>query len=108
MEKYKSEVDRKFRLLKDQREDVEAEWTAFREGFVETAGEMWPNIKKAHTKPKEQWWWNHEVEKSTQEKKAALRCVEEASGEQQTRLKQKYREKNAANKAVANTRDDKQ
>ena len=29
MEKYKSEVNRKFRLLKEQREDVEAEWTAF-------------------------------------------------------------------------------
>ena len=40
MEKYKSEVDRKFRLLKEQREDVEAEWTAFKEGFVGTAEEI--------------------------------------------------------------------
>ena len=40
MEKYKSEVDRKFRQLKEQREDVEAEWTAFKEGFVGTAGEI--------------------------------------------------------------------
>ena len=36
MEKYKSEVDRKFRLLKEQREDVEAERT----GFVGTAEEI--------------------------------------------------------------------
>ena len=40
MEKYKSEVDRKFRLLKEQRKDVEAEWTALREGFVGTAEEI--------------------------------------------------------------------
>ena len=36
MEKYKSEVDRKFRLHKEQREDVEAEWTAFKEGYIGT------------------------------------------------------------------------
>ena len=40
MEKYKSEVDRKSRLLKEQREDVEAEWTVFKEGFVGTAEEI--------------------------------------------------------------------
>ena len=40
MRKYKREVDRKFRLLKEQREDVEAEWTAFKEGFVGTAEEI--------------------------------------------------------------------
>ena len=40
MDKYKSEVERKFRLLKEQREDVEAEWTTFKEGFVGTAEEM--------------------------------------------------------------------
>ena len=38
VEKYKSEVDSKFR---QQREDVEAEWTAFREGFVGTAEEIY-------------------------------------------------------------------
>ena len=37
MEKYKSEVDRKFRQLKEQREDVEA---AFKEGFIGTAEEI--------------------------------------------------------------------
>ena len=40
VKKYKSKVDRKFRLLKEQREDVEAEWTAFKEGFVGTAEEI--------------------------------------------------------------------
>ena len=40
MEKYKSEVDRKFGVLKEQMEDVEAEWTAFKEGFVGTAEEI--------------------------------------------------------------------
>ena len=40
MKKYKSEVDRKFRLLKEEREDVEADWTEFKEGFVGTAEEI--------------------------------------------------------------------
>ena len=40
MEKYKSEEDRKFRLLKEKREDVEAEWTAFKEGSIGTAEEI--------------------------------------------------------------------
>ena len=40
MEKYKSEVNRKFRLLKEQREDVESEWTTYKEGFVGTAEEI--------------------------------------------------------------------
>ena len=64
---------------------------------------MCPNIRKAHTKSKERWWWNQEVEQAIQEKKEALKCVEK------TRLKQKYREmKNAVNKAVAKARDEKQ
>ena len=46
---------------------------------------------------------------SNTKKKEALKCVEEESDEEKTRLKQKYREKkNAANKAVAKARDDKQ
>ena len=40
MKKYKSEVDTKFMLLKEQSEDVEAEWTAFKEGFVGKAEEI--------------------------------------------------------------------
>ena len=40
MEKYKSEVDRTFRQLKEQREYVETEWTAFKEGFIGTAEEI--------------------------------------------------------------------
>ena len=44
-----------------------------------------------------------------QEKKEAQKCVEEASDNEKTRLKQKYREKkNAANKAVAKARNEKQ
>ena len=60
-------------------------------------------------KNKEQWWWNKEVKQAIQEKKEALKCVEEASDEEKTRLKQKFREKkNAANKAAAKARDEKQ
>ena len=78
---------------------MEAEWTAFKEGFVGTS----------HTKSKEQWYWNPEVEQAIQEKKVALKCVEESSEAQKTRLKQKYREKkNATNKAVAKARGKKQ
>ena len=66
MEKYKSEVDRKSRLLKEQREDVEAEWTAFKEGFIGTAEEICGR---------------------TPGKKEALKSVEEASDEEKTKLK---------------------
>ena len=60
-------------------------------------------------KKKEQWWWNPEVEQAIQEKKEALKGVEEASEAEKTRLKQKYREKkNTANKAVVKARDKKQ
>ena len=65
MEKYTNEVYRKFRLLKEQREDVEAEWTAFKEGFVGTAEEICGRKSGKPTqsgKKKEQWWWNPEVE----------------------------------------------
>ena len=78
MEKYKSEVDRKFRPLKEQREDVEAKWTAFKEGFVGTAEEICGRTSGKPTqsrKKKEQWWWNQEVEQAIQEKKAALKRV---------------------------------
>ena len=67
---------------------------------------MWLNIRKAHTKSKEQWWWNPEVGQAIQEKKEAQKCLEEASEAEKTRLEQKYREKkNAANKTVAKARD---
>ena len=59
MEKYKSEFDTKFRLLKEQREDVDAEWTAFKEGFVGTAEEICGRTSGKQTqsrKMKEQWW----------------------------------------------------
>ena len=36
MDKYISEVDRKFRPLIEQRKDAEAEWTVFNEGFIGT------------------------------------------------------------------------
>ena len=65
MQKYNSEVDRKTRLLKEQREDVEAEWTAFKEGFVGTAEETCGRASGKPTqsrKKKEQWWRNSEVE----------------------------------------------
>ena len=64
-EKHNSEVDRKFRLLKEQREDVEAEWTAFKEGFIGTAERICGRASGKPTqsrKKKEQWWWNSEVE----------------------------------------------
>ena len=112
MEKYKSEVDSKFGLLKEQREDVEAEWTAFKEGYIGTVEEISGRTSGKPTqsrKKKEQWWWNQEVEKAIQEKKEALKCVEEVSEAEKTRLKQRYREKkNAANKAVVKARDKKQ
>ena len=112
MEKYKSKVDRTFRQLKEQREDVEAEWTTFKEGFIGTAEEICGRASGKPTqsrKKKEQWWWNQEVEQATQEKKEAQKCVEEASDEEKTRLKQKYREKkNATNKAAAKAIDEKQ
>ena len=40
VEKYKSEVDRKFRQRKEQREDVETEWTAFKEVFIGAAEDI--------------------------------------------------------------------
>ena len=92
MEKYKSKVDRKFRQLKEQREDVEAEWTAFKEGFIGTAEEICGQTSGKPTlsrKEKEQWWWNMEVEQAIQEKKEALKSLEEVSDEEKTRLKQK-------------------
>ncbi|KAI0224573.1 hypothetical protein LSAT2_024428 [Lamellibrachia satsuma] len=59
-------------------------------------------------KKKEQWRWNPEVERAVQEKKEALKCVEEASEAEKTRLKQKYWEKkNAANKTVVKATDKK-
>ena len=91
---------------------MEAEWTAFKEGFVGTAEEICGQTSGKPTqsgKKKEQWWWNPEVEQAIQEKKEALKGVEEASEAEKTRLKQKYREKkNTANKAVAKARDKKQ
>ena len=108
-EKCKSEVDRLFRQLKEQREDVETEYTAFREGFVGTAEEICGRTSGKPTqsqKKKEQWWWNPEVEQAIQEKKEALKCVEEGSAAEKTRLKQKYQEKKkATNKAVLKARD---
>ena len=59
MEKYKSEVDRKIRQRKEQREDVETEWTAFKEGFIGTAEEICGRTSGKPTqsrKKKEQWW----------------------------------------------------
>ena len=82
MKKYKREVDRNFSLLKEQREDVEAEWTAFKESFVGAAVEICGRTSGKLTQSrmkKEQWWWNPEVEQAIQEKKEALKCVEEAS-----------------------------
>ena len=90
MERYKSKVDRKFRLLKEQREDVEAEWTTAEEICGRTSGKPIQSQKK-----KEQWWWNQEVEQAIQEKKEALKCVEEVNDEEKTRLKHKYRENKA-------------
>ena len=52
-----TKVDRKFRLLKEQREDVEAEWTVFKEGFG-TAEEICGRTSGKPTqsrKKKEQW-----------------------------------------------------
>ena len=92
--------------------DLEAEWTAFKKIFVGTAeeisGRTSGKLTQSRTK-KEQWWWNPDVEQAIQEKKEALKCVEEASEAEQTSLKQKFREKkNAANKAVVKARDKKQ
>ena len=59
MEKYKSEVDRKIRQRKEQRKDVEKEWTAFKEGFIGTAEEICgrtPGKPTQSRKKKEQWW----------------------------------------------------
>ena len=39
-------------LLKEQREDVEAEWSAFKEGFIGTDEKICG--RKAHTKPNEE------------------------------------------------------
>ena len=72
---------------------------------------MWPNIRKAHTKSKEERtvMMEHGVEQAIQEKKEALKCVEEVSDAEKTKLKQMYWEKkNAANKAVAKARYKKQ
>ena len=92
-------------ILKEQMEDVEAEWIAFKERFVGKAEEICgrtPGKPTQSRKRKEQWWWNPEVEQAMQEKKEALKSVEEASDAEKRRLKQKYREKkNAANKAEA-------
>ena len=52
MEKYKSEVDRQFRLLKEQKEDAETEWTAFKEGFIGTAEEICGRTSGKPTKGK--------------------------------------------------------
>ena len=73
---------------------MEAECTAFKEGFVGTAEEICGRTSGKPTqgrKKKEQWWWNQEVEQAIQEKKEALKCAEEVSDEEKTRLKQKYR-----------------
>ena len=72
---------------------MKAEWTAFKEGFVGTAEEICDRTsgKPTHSrKKKEQWWWNPEIGQAIQEKKEALKCVEEASEAEKTRLKQKY------------------
>ena len=91
---------------------MEAEWTAFKDDFVGTAEEICgrtPGKPTQSRKKKEQWWRNPDVEHAIQEKKEALKRVEEASEAERTRLKQKYREKkNAANRAVAKARDKKQ
>ena len=72
MEKYKGEVDRKFRALIEQRKGAEAEWSVFNEGFIgsvtvicgRTSGKPAQSRKKI-----EQWKWNQEVEQAIQENK---------------------------------------
>jgi len=39
MIQYKTEVERMFRLLEEQMDDVETEWKAFKDGCVRTAEE---------------------------------------------------------------------
>ena len=60
---------------------METEWTTFKERFIGTAEEIYGRTSGKPTqsrKKKEQWWWNQEVEQAIQEKKEALKYVEEA------------------------------
>ena len=58
MEQYKSEVNRTFRLLKEQREDAKADWTAFNEGFIGTAEEICGRTsgKPTQSRKKKELW----------------------------------------------------
>ena len=58
MEKYKSEVDRKFGPLIEQRKDVEAEWTVFNEGFNGTVTVICDRTsgKPAQSRKKKEQW----------------------------------------------------
>ena len=58
MEKCKSEVDRKFRPLIEQRKDAEAEWTVFIEGFIGTVTVICGRTsgKPAQSRKKKEQW----------------------------------------------------